>query len=220
MNNLVILGAGGFAREASLLVEDINYREEQIQGRGARKWNLLGFIDEDEVKWGVVLRGYPVLGGWEALEKLPGNVHVICVVGDPASKKKMVERAKSMGAKFINLVHPEVPLAEDVQVGDGVLINKGCILTVNITIGSHVSINPGCGIGHDALIDNYTTLFWHVNLSGAVEIGEGCMLGSKAVVLQSKKVGSWSTVGAGAVVTGDLPGGCTAVGVPARVVKK
>ncbi len=84
--------------------------------------------------------------------------------------------------------------------------------------GNHVSINPGCGIGHDTVIEDYSTLMWHVNLSGAVEISADCMLGSKATVLQGRKVGTWSVVGAGAVVTGDLPRNCTAVGVPVRVV--
>ena len=216
MSDLVILGAGGFAREASLLVEEIN----KAGGKNVASCNLLGFIDEDEAKWGLVLRGYPVLGGWKALEKLAESVQVICVVGDPADKKKMVERARSLGRKFASLVHPEVALAGDVQLGEGVLINRGCIFTTNISIGSHVSINPGCGIGHDTVIGDFVTLMWHVNVSGAAEIGEGCVLGSKATVLQGKSIGGWSLVGAGAVVTSDLPGGCTAVGVPARVIKQ
>jgi acetyltransferase EpsM len=61
---------------------------------------------------------------------------------------------------------------------------------------------------------------WHVNISGSVEIAEGCLLGTKATVLQGKKIGSWTTVGAGTVVTRDLPANCTAVGIPAKVIKQ
>ena len=218
MRDLVILGAGGFACEASFLVEEINHWEGLGKTQEYGKWNLLGYIDEDKAKWGSEMRGYPVLGGWDALERLDHSVYLICVVGDPASKKTMVERALRLGRDFANLVHPDVTLKGDVFLGKGVLINKGCILTVNIRIGDHVSINPGCGIGHDTVIKDHSTLMWHVNLSGAVEIGEGCMLGSKATVLQEVKIGSWSTVGAGAVVTEDLPEACTAVGIPAKVI--
>lgn len=213
MKDLIIIGAGGFAREASVLIEEINKIDN-----GRKKWKLLGFVDEDEAKWGLRLRGYPVLGGWEALAELPQEVVVICVIGDPEAKKKLVTTA-GQGRQFATLIHPDVVLAEDIKVGKGVLINKGCLLTTEITIGDHASINPGCGIGHNAVIGDFTTLMWRVNVSGAAEIGEGCLLGSGAIVLQQKRIGSWSTVGAGAVVTADLPAGCTAVGIPATVIK-
>lgn len=209
--DLVILGAGGFGREASLLVEEIN----AARANGGL-WNLLGFIDEDETRWGNVLRGYPVLGGWEALYSLPEKVKVICVVADPAVKQKMVNTVAELGRQFATLIHPDVSLAPDVQVGVGVLINIGSILTINIKLGDHVSINPGCGIGHDVEIGAYTTLMWRVNLAGNVNIGKGCLVGSGVTVLQGKIIGDFCTVGAGAIVTTDLPAGCTAKGIPAR----
>jgi sugar O-acyltransferase (sialic acid O-acetyltransferase NeuD family) len=209
---LVIVGAGGFGREVSLLVEEIN------QAAGER-WRFLGFIDEYQALWGKALRGYHVLGGWEALAELPQDVKVICVVGEPTLKRKLVEKALAMGRDFATLIHPEVKLAVDVEVGRGVLINKGCLLTTNISIGEHVSINPGCGLGHDAVIGAFTTLMWRVNISGNVKIGEGCLLGTGATVLQGLNVGAGSIVGAGAVVTKDIPKSCTAVGIPAKVIK-
>jgi sugar O-acyltransferase (sialic acid O-acetyltransferase NeuD family) len=209
---LVIFGAGGFGREASLLIEEIN----QADGE---KWRFLGFIDEDQALWGKVLRVYPVLGGWEALAELPRDVKIICVVGKPAVKRNLVEKALAGGRDFATLIHPEVKLAGEVEVGRGVLINKGCLLTTNTLIGDHVSVNPGCGIGHDAVIGAYTTLMWRVNISGNVKIGEGCLLGTGVTVLQGLSVGSGAVIGAGAVVTKDIPENCTAVGVPAQVVK-
>jgi sugar O-acyltransferase (sialic acid O-acetyltransferase NeuD family) len=213
IKELVIIGAGGFGREASLLVEDIN------QANGSDKWNLLGFIDEDQAFWGETFRGYPVLGGWEVLAELPRDTKVICVVGDPAAKRELAKKALAGGRDFANLIHPEVKLAGDVEVGRGVLINKGCLLTTKIYIGEHVSVNPGCGIGHDAVIGDLSTLMWRVNISGNVRIGEGCLLGTGATVLQGLSVGAGTVIGAGAVVTKDIPGNCTAVGVPAQVIK-
>ena len=213
--DMVILGAGGFGREASLLIEEIN-----ADSNTRERFNLLGFIDGDQAKWGKKLRGYKVLGDWEALNELPGEVAVICVVGDPSAKKRMVEEARARGRKFVNLVHPGVGLGIDNEIGRGVLINKGCLLTTNIRIGDHVSINPGCGIGHDAIIEDYTTLMWRVNVSGNVKIGEGCLIGTGATVLQGKTIGKNSTIGAGAVVTKDFPEGSTLVGVPAIIAKQ
>ncbi|HED23611.1 MAG TPA: transferase, partial [Firmicutes bacterium] len=60
---------------------------------------------------------------------------------------------------------------------------------------------------------------WRVNISGNVKVGEGVMIGTGATVLQGVQVGPWCRIGAGAVVTKDLPANCTAVGVPAEIVK-
>lgn len=211
--DLVIIGAGGFGREASLLVEEIN---ESLAGED--KWNLLGFIDEDMTKRGMDMRGYPVLGGWDALAGLNPQAMVICVVGDPQAKRKMVEIAGWQGRKFVTLVHPEVYTSADVEIGEGVLINRGSILTTNIKIGDHVSINPGCGIGHDAVIGAYCTLMWRVNISGAVQVEQGSMIGTGATVLQGLKIGEKSTVGAGAVVAKNVTAGTTVTGVPAKTL--
>ncbi len=214
MADLIILGAGGFAREASLLVEEINKARSDYE-----KWNLLGFIDEDRAKWGLILRGYPVLGGFDQLAALSAETRVISAVGDPVDKQGLVEKAAAQGRRFATLVHPEIALGDDVEVGEGVLINRQSVLTTSIRIGDHVSINPCCGVGHDAQIGAYSTLMWRVNISGAAVIEEGCTLGSGAVVLQGIKIGSNSIIGAGAVVTRDLPAGSTAAGVPAKVVR-
>lgn len=215
IDELVILGAGGFGREASLLVEEINLVEPDH-----KKLKLLGYIDDNRDLWSKKYRGYPILGSWDALSDLPVEVKVICVIGDPEIKRNVAEKTVEMGRKFINLIHPQVNLTDDVVTGKGILINKGCLLTTTIRVGDHVSINPGCGIGHDAEIGDYSTLMWRVNISGNVTVGEGCLIGTGATVLQGVKIGAWSRIGAGAVVTKDLPDGCTAVGVPARIVKE
>jgi acetyltransferase-like isoleucine patch superfamily enzyme len=53
-----------------------------------------------------------------------------------------------------------------------------------------------------------------------VKMGEGVDLGTGASVIQGKQIGEWSVIGAGAVVTQDIPAHVTAVGVPCRVIKR
>jgi len=213
MKNLVILGAGGFAREVAWLVEEIN--------REIPTWNLLGFIDQNETKWGIVLDGYPVLGGFETVINSPNgsDLNTVCAVGDPLSKKSLVERARIAGFTFVNLIHPNVCMSNQIRMGVGNIICAGNTLTVNIEIGNHVIINLACTVGHDCKIGDYSTAAPGANISGNVTIEDGCDLGTGFSIIQGLRIGAWTVVGAGAVVTCDIPAHCTAVGVPAKPIK-
>lgn len=210
MKDLMIIGAGGFAREVAWLVEDINSLTEM--------WNLIGYIDEDESKQGVELNGYPVIGTFDDL-KISTDIYAVCAVGSPRAKSLLVKKAKRKGFKFANLIHPHVWKSKHFVSGVGIIICAGNILTVNLTLGNHVILNLGCTVGHDSTIKDYCTIAPSVNISGGVIIEEGCELGTNSSIIQGKTIGKWSIVGAGAVVTKDIPEYCTAVGVPANPIK-
>ena len=65
----------------------------------------------------------------------------------------------------------------------------------------------------------FCSLMAHVDVGGGAHFETGCYLGTKATVIQGIRVGAYSTLGAGAVAVRDIPAGCTAVGVPAKVIK-
>ncbi|HOJ85133.1 MAG TPA: DapH/DapD/GlmU-related protein, partial [Bacillota bacterium] len=50
-------------------------------------------------------------------------------------------------------------------------------------------------------------------------IKEGCLIGTNSALIEGISIGEWSIIGAGAVVTKDIPPHCTAVGVPAKPIK-
>lgn len=211
MKDLVIIGAGGLARETAWLVKEINVNEPT--------WRLLGFLDRDESKWRKVHNGVEVIGGLETIKKLSNDFYFVCAIAEPSYKKRIVSELSLINYRYATLIHPEVKFSPTIKIGEGVIIQKGTILTTDIIIGDHVSVNPCCGIGHDVVIEDYVTLMWRVNLSGAVRVREGCMLGTGVTVLQEKTISEYSVVGAGAVVTKDLPANCTAAGVPAKIIK-
>jgi acetyltransferase-like isoleucine patch superfamily enzyme len=55
-------------------------------------------------------------------------------------------------------------------------------------------------------------------VSGDTLLGEGCTIGANATVLEKRSVGAWAVIGAGAVVTSDIPDNVTAKGIPARYI--
>ena len=54
----------------------------------------------------------------------------------------------------------------------------------------------------------------------SIEIGENVFIGCNCLILKGAKIGSNTTIGAGSVVTGNIPENCVAAGNPAKVIKK
>lgn len=210
MKNIVIIGAGGVGREVSLIIQQINELEPT--------WNLLGFIDDNTDNWGKVINGYSVIGGIDSLEFLSNDTYIVIAIANYKVKKNIVNKINNK-FKFATIVHPKVWIHDYMTVGEGTIIYEGAILTANIEIGNHVIISPKCGVGHDSIIKDYVSLLWNVNVSGNDLIEEGVMMGSGSTVIQGKKIGKGSIIGAGAVVVNDIESFSTAVGVPAKVIK-
>jgi acetyltransferase-like isoleucine patch superfamily enzyme len=83
-------------------------------------------------------------------------------------------------------------------------------------IGSAVIVNTGAIVEHEAGVGSGTHLAPGSVLLGASFVGNKVFVGSGARVLPGCSVGGLSVIGAGAVVTRDLVGGATYIGVPAR----
>lgn len=212
MNDLVLVGSGGLAREILQIALDLKDDGEA--------WNLVGFLDDNPDAAGTSIHDLPVLGGTDWLASHP-TTHVTIAIGAPMTKRKVASRIREAGANpFATLIHPQAWVGRRVEIGLGSIICPGTMITTDIKIGDLVTLNLDCTVGHDAAIGNYATVAPSVNISGNVEIGEGCDLGTGSTIIQGKKVGHWTILGAGAVVVRDLPANVTAVGAPAKPIKE
>jgi sugar O-acyltransferase (sialic acid O-acetyltransferase NeuD family) len=213
MKSVVIVGAGGFGREVLEIFKD-NNKESDI-------WDILGFIDDNRELEDKLINGYPVLGGLDWLKKHGVDGYgCVCAVGTSGMRKEVVQRLDKISVNYVNAIHPSVIMSDSVHLGHDVIICAGSILTVNIKIGDHVHINLNSTVGHDAVIEPFCTISPAVSINGHNRLGEGVFVGTGAVFNQEVSVGDWTTVGAGAVVVGDIPERVVAVGVPAKPVKK
>lgn len=212
LKKLYIVGSGGFGREVLWLAKRINDVSPE--------WNIMGFIDDDETLHGSMQDGYPVLGGCSYLGMLQEEAYVVIAIGSSKVKKKMTKKLEHYdNVKFATLVDPSVILSDRVNLGEGCIICAGTIVTVDVMIGRHVIINLDCTLGHDDVIGDYVTVYPSVNISGIVHVGAEVELGTGTQIIQGKTIGEKSILGAGAVVTHDIPENCVAVGSPAKPIK-
>jgi sugar O-acyltransferase (sialic acid O-acetyltransferase NeuD family) len=208
---LVILGAGGFAREIAWLVTEINRAD------AADSWDIVGFLQRSTGRLGETVYGLPILHRADVAEYSP-HIYAVAAIGDPRIRERAVTEAKDLGCRFATLIHPSVCMDQpSVEIGAGSMVCAGNILTVNVTIGEHVILNLDCTVGHDTLIEDYVTVSPGCHLSGYSTLRRGAYLGTGAATIEHREIGSRAIVGAGAVVTKDVPADVTAVGVPAMV---
>ena len=195
MRDILIIGAGGIGRETAWIIEEINEVKPT--------WNLLGYIDENSEMHGKELNGYKVLGGLEALEKLEENPYVVVAIANCSVKKSIVAK---LGEKynFATIIYPTVRISKSIEIAQGTIIYPGVTLTVNTKIGNHVLISGNCGIGHDTVIGDYSSVLWGSNFSGYDTVGESCFIGVGSKVIQGIDISKENKISAGITVIEDV----------------
>ena len=210
MERIAIVGSGGFAREILTLINDINKQTNQYE--------FIGFVDFDKNQ---TIHGFPVIGKDDEINQTTEPISLVIAVGEPKLKEKIKSKYTNPLVTFPTLVHPSVIVGdpESVKVGFGCIICAGCILTTDITLHDFVTLNLQCTVGHDTVINAYSSFMPSVNISGEVLVGKSVYVGTGAKIINQLEIGENTIVGAGAVVVKSLPANCTAVGIPAKPLK-
>ncbi|HAP20875.1 MAG TPA: transferase [Lachnospiraceae bacterium] len=204
LKDIVIAGNGGFAKEVAWLIERLNQK--------SMEWNFLGFIDNK--------KSAGVIGDDSFVRNRASKLHVAIGIGNVKIRRKIFEEYKeNKKVVFPNLVDPSVIMSRRVDMGEGNIICANSVFTVDIQLGSFDIINLGCTIGHETKMGNFVTVNPGTNVSGNVSIGSLSEIGTGVRIIQGIQVGEGTVIGAGAVIVRDIPGTCTVVGVPGKVIK-
>jgi sugar O-acyltransferase (sialic acid O-acetyltransferase NeuD family) len=206
VRNLVIVGAGGFARETA------------AAARAAGTWRVLGFLDDDPALHGTIRSGLAILGGTGSL---PDADVVICV-GNPrdySGRRRIVERLGLPPHRYATVVHPSAEVGTGSVVGPGSVLLAATVLTADVTVGAHVAVMPQAVLTHDDRVGDYVTIASGVRLGGGVVLEPGSYIGAGALVREGVTVGATALVGMGSVVLHDVPPGEVWAGNPARQLR-
>jgi sugar O-acyltransferase (sialic acid O-acetyltransferase NeuD family) len=210
MRPLLLIGAGGLAREALATIAAAN----EVRPR----WTVLGLLDDAPEKHGTVVDGAEVLGPVDLVREHPDAQVLICTAS-PARRDSRVRIAQRLGfddERYATLVHPQASVAAGVELGAGTMVFACAVITAPQRVGRFVLAMPHVLLTHDDSVADGVTLAGRAALAGAVRVGESAYLGSGALVREGLTIGAGALVGMGSVVLRDVPAGQTWAGVPAR----
>lgn len=208
---ILILGAGGHGQ----VVADILL----CMQRAGEAITPVGFLDDNSALVGQHILGLPVIGPLIQLADIPHN-GIVIGIGNNQRRRQIFDRLYDQGERFMVARHPLSTLATDVRVGPGTVICAGVVVNTGSTIGANAILNTGCTIDHHNQIADHAHIAPGVHLAGQVQVGEGTLVGIGAIVTPLRTIGTWSTIGAGSVVTKDISSHVVAVGMPARIIRQ
>lgn len=208
---VLIIGAGGHGQ----VVVDILLRALEQQATA----QPIGYLDDNPALHGQRFLNLPVLGATDHLASIPHDA-VIVAIGDNRTRAGIFTAIQARGEQIINAVHPSAVIAPDARFGQGVMICAGVVVNTGTTIDDNVILNTSCSVDHHNHIAAHSHVAPGVHLGGDTHVGEGVLVGIGTAVLPGCSVGDWAIVGAGSVVTRDIPPFVTALGAPARVIRR
>jgi UDP-perosamine 4-acetyltransferase len=206
---VLIVGAGGHGK----VVLDIL--------RAAGEHNPIGFIDADTSLAGTTIGGLPVFGPANQLPKLQRKCKAaIIAIGDNRTRRSYAQTLIEQGFELVSAIHPTACVSSSARIGKNVVVAAGAIVCAEAVIADSAIVNTAAVVDHECEIGCAAHVCPTVALAGRVRIGEGAFVGLGAKVIPCISIGEHATIGAGAVVIQDIPANATALGVPAKVVKR
>ena len=216
MKDIAIYGAGGFGREVACLINVIN------QSKPEPEWNLVGFFDDNpDLKGKMISHFGPCLGGMNEVNTYPYELAITIPIGNPSIVKALVEKIHNENVYYPNLIRPDLLIGDEntFAIGKGNIIQGGCSVSCDVSLGDFNVLNGSISFGHDAKVGSFNTFMPGTRISGGVTIGDNNFFGVGSIVLQLLKIGNNFRLGAGSVLMTKPKDGTLYIGNPAARFK-
>ena len=208
---LLVFGASGHAKVVLDAIERV------------ATYRVIGLVSKVDTAASRVF-GYPVLGDDARVPSILEDLEVDAAVIAIGDNWKRHEVARSLRERypriaFPAIVHPSAQLARGVTIGDGAVLLAGVVVNSDASIGAFCLLNTSSSLDHDCRMEIASSLGPHAAVGGGAAIGAFSAVAMGATVLQQRRIGEHSVVGANALVLKDIPGYTVAHGAPAVPIR-
>lgn len=139
-----------------------------------------------------------------------------------AEREAVIRRLLGRTGKNVSIVSPfYCDYGYNIETGENFFMNMNCVILdgTKVTFGDNVFVAPGCGFytaGHPLDAERRNA---GLEYALPIRIGNNVWIGAQVCVLPGVTIGDNSVIGAGSVVTKDIPSGVLAAGNPCRVIR-
>lgn len=139
-----------------------------------------------------------------------------------AEREAVIRRLLGRTGKNVSIVSPFFcDYGYNIETGENFFMNMNCVILdgAKVTFGDNVFVAPGCGFytaGHPLDAERRNA---GLEYALPIRIGNNVWIGAQVCVLPGVTIGDNSVIGAGSVVTKDIPSGVLAAGNPCRVIR-
>ena len=210
MENIIIIGAGGFALEIIDLIESIN--------SNGKTYNIIGLLDDQKIDF--KLKAYNIIGEVSDYKKFSQHSFVVAIA-NPKIRESIYNDLKLYGVKTPNLIHPttEISKYSTITEESGIIINFSSQISAGAIIEKAVIVDSKSYIGHGTTLKSFVTIYPGVNVSGSNIINEKVEVGLGSNIIQGLCIGSNTLIGAGSTVINSIKENVVAIGTPCKPIK-
>lgn len=212
MKPVIIWGASGHAKVLW----------EAVQGQGC---NLIATFD-NAVATLPPFADVPLFLGkqgfatWQAGSSMSGVCALVAVGGDRGRDRLELQHfMAAQGVPPLTVVHSSAFVARTASLGAGSQVLAQSAVCADAQLGAACIVNTSASVDHECVLEQGVHIAPGAHLAGCVEVGEFTLIAVGAVVLPRIRIGRNCVIGAGAVVTRNVPDNSVVYGNPARVVR-
>lgn len=209
---MLIIGAKGFAKEILEVFHQNN------------KLDDIAFYDDVNNDIGNTLFDtFPVLKNIDEAKSffLTNGTDFTIGVGNPYTRVELYNKFIDIGGTFCSAISPLADIGHyDVTIGEGSNVLSNAVFSNTSSIGKGCIVYYNVLITHDCEVGDFVELSPNAVLLGNVKVGDFSHICTNATILPNVTIGKGVIIGAGSVVTRDIPDNTMAYGIPAKVVKE
>lgn len=148
------------------------------------------------------------------LSELSEEHKFVLSVGSPSVRKKIYDKFDKLisHTKWISIILPNASASKkDVFLRESINIMQFVMISTSVSIGKGTLINVGSKIHHDVTVGNFCKICPMVATTGNCQIGDEVFIDTGACILPNIKIDNGAKIGAGAVITEDVPAGSSVI---------